>query len=644
MCGIFAYLNHNVKRERSYILQVLFNGLRRLEYRGYDSAGISIDHSFSSHSNLHHPLVFRQEGNIESLVKSVYQEVAETELKLEESFSVHAGIAHTRWATHGEPAPRNSHPQSLGPGNEFLVVHNGVITNYEVLKQTLVRHGFTFESETDTEVIPKLAKYVFDQANKEGDQTVTFSQVVLEVMRHLEGAYALIFKSKHYPNELIACKRGSSLLLGVKQPSEDLNHGSTIHDDNFLSKNGRPKELFLSSDANAVVEHTKKVLVIEDGEVVHLKDGGVLILKFDKEKGEHGGALSRVASIQRALSILEMEVEQINKGKYEHYMQKEIHEQPASLTTTMRGRLIRGGSCKAKTVLLGGLKDHLKTIRRSRRIVFIGCGTSYNAALAARPILEELSGIPVTMEIASDLLDRQGPIYREDAVVFVNTLQALEYALDNGALCVGITNTVGSIIARNTHCGVHINVGCEIGVASTKAYTSQIVVMAMVALAIGGVTMSNQARREAIIDGLFDMPNKVSEVLKLDEEMRDLAKQLIAEQSLLVFGRGYNYATALEGALKVKEVALMHSEGILAGEMKHGPLALVDENLPIVVIANRDACFSGSCRVIEVPQVEDCLQPVVNIVPLQLLAYHLTVLRGFNVDQPRNLAKSVTTQ
>ncbi|KAI5326846.1 hypothetical protein PRUPE_6G362600 [Prunus persica] len=688
MCGIFAYLNYNVNRERRYILQVLFNGLRRLEYRGYDSAGISIDHSFSIDPNTPQsssnspppPLVFRQEGNIESLVKSVYQEVAETELNLEECFSHHAGIAHTRWATHGEPAPRNSHPQSSGSGNEFLVVHNGVITNYEALKESLVRHGFTFQSETDTEVIPKLAKYVYDKAKEgEGDHTITFSQVVLEVMRHLEGAYALIFKSQHYPNELIACKRGSPLLLGVKEFNENASNGSAFQDDNFLSKSGHAKELFLSSDANAVVEHTKKVLVIEDGEVVHLKDGGVSILKFDK--GQHGG-LSRVASVQRALSILEMEVEQINKGNYKHYMQKEIHEQPESLTTTMRGRLLRGGSCKAKTVLLGGLKDHLKTIRRSRRIVFIGCGTSYNAALAARPILEELSGIPVTMEIASDLLDRQGPIYREDTAVFVSqsgetadSLSALEYALENGALCVGITNTVGSAIARNTHCGVHINAGAEIGVASTKAYTSQIVVMAMLALAIGGDTISNQARREAIIDGLFELPNKVREVLKLDQTMKDLAQELIAEQSLLVFGRGYNYATALEGALKVKEVALMHSEGILAGEMKHGPLALVDENLPTFVIATRDACFSkqqsviqqlharrgrlivmcskgdaasvcpgGSCRVIEVPQLEDCLQPVVNIVPLQLLAYHLTVLRGFNVDQPRNLAKSVTTQ
>ncbi|KGN61365.1 glutamine--fructose-6-phosphate aminotransferase [isomerizing] 2 [Cucumis sativus] len=691
MCGIFAYLNYNVDRDRRFILQVLFNGLRRLEYRGYDSAGISIDSS-PSHSQFNSdltnghslpplPLVFRQAGNIDSLVKSVDRDVESINLNLDEHFSVHAGIAHTRWATHGEPAPRNSHPQTSGPENEFLVVHNGIITNYEVLKETLVRHGFVFESDTDTEVIPKLAKFVFDNAT-EGGQAVTFNQVVLEVMRHLEGAYALIFKSRHYPNELIACKRGSPLILGVKDLAENTCNGSAFNDDKFLSKNGHPKELFLSSDANAVVEHTKKALVIEDGEVVHIKDGAISILKFDKEKGKSGGAISRPASVQRALSVLEMEVEQINKGSYEHYMQKEIHEQPESLTTTMRGRLIRRASSKEKNVLLGGLKDRLKTIRRSRRIVFVGCGTSYNAALAARPILEELSGVPVTMEIASDLLDRQGPIYREDTAVFVSqsgetadTLHALEYALENGALCVGITNTVGSAIARNTHCGIHINAGAEIGVASTKAYTSQIVVMAMMALAVGGDSISHQRRREAIIDGLFELPNKVREVLKLDREMKDLAELLIAEQSLLVFGRGYNYATALEGALKVKEVALMHSEGLLAGEMKHGPLALVDENLPIVVIATRDACFSkqqsviqqlharkgrlivmcsegdaqsvcpgDSCRVIEVPQVEDCLQPVVNIIPLQLLAYHLTVLRGYNCDQPRNLAKSVTTE
>ncbi|KAK3416070.1 hypothetical protein EUGRSUZ_H01633 [Eucalyptus grandis] len=551
MCGIFACLNYNVKRERSYILQVLFM-------------------AFPPHSRLSPGRQHRVPRHIRlprnSLLIMLSSEVDATDLNLEESFLTHKRIAHAWWVTHGEPAPRSSHPQSSG------------------------------------------------------DTTVTFSQVVLEVMRHLEGAYALIFKSRHYPNELIACKCGSPLLLGVKELTEESTKGSLFHDDKYPSQNGNPGELFLSNDANALVEHTRKVLVIEDGEVVHLKDGGVSILKFDGDKGKCG-VLSRPASVQRALSVLEME----NK----------IHEQPESLTTTMRGRLIRGGTCKAKTVLLGGLKDHLKTIRRSWRIVFIGCGMSYNAALAARPIWEEVSGIPVTREIASDLLDRQGPLYREDTAAFVSQS--------------GIIYTVGSAIARNTHCGVHINAGAEIGVASTKAYTSQTVVMAMLALAIGGDAISNEVRREAIIDCLFELPNKVREVLKLDQEMKYLAKLLIAEQSLLMFGRGCNYATALEGSLKVKEVALMHSEGILDGEMKHGPLALVDESLPIVVIVTHDACFSKqqsviqqfharkgrlivmcprgdaaamslgvACRVIEVPQAEDCLQPVVNIVPLQV--------------------------
>lgn len=695
MCGIFAYLNYNAARERRHIVEVLFNGLRRLEYRGYDSAGISLDadpslHPFklSSGSSLPcpPPLVYRQEGKIENLVTTFYKDADVTDLDLQISFQSHAGIAHTRWATHGQPSPTNSHPQTSGEGNEFLVVHNGIITNYMVLKETLLRHGFHFESETDTEVIPKLAKFVHDSlredlANNGGEKVVPFTQVVMEVMRQLEGAYALIFKSPYYPNELVACKRGSPLLLGVKEVGD--KRSDTFVESNLLlaKDHGKPKEYFLASDANAIVEHTKRVLVIEDNEVVHMKDGMVSIFKFEFDKSRSIGGMLRPASVQRALSTLEMEVEQIMKGNFEHYMQKEIHEQPESLTTTMRGRLIRG-ELKAKGVLLGGLKDHLQTIRRSRRIIFIGCGTSYNAALASRPIVEELSGVPVTMEIASDLVDRQGPIYREDTAIFVSqsgetadTLQALEYARLNGALCVGITNTVGSAIARGTHCGVHINAGCEIGVASTKAYTSQIAVIIMLALALGDDSLSSQLRREAIIDDLFSLPSKVQDVLKLDLDMKELAKLLMEEQSLLVFGRGYNYATALECALKVKEVALMHSEGILAGEMKHGPLALVDETLPIIVIATHDAssskqqsviqqlkarkgrlivmctegnaasmCPDGTCRVIEVPQVEDCLQPIINIIPLQLLAYHLAVLRGYNVDQPRNLAKSVTTQ
>lgn len=723
MCGIFAYLNHEVTHDRAYILQVLFNGLRRLEYRGYDSAGISVDATWDECAQKDAdilslpsppPLVFRQEGKIDNLVACVDQEVSTLNLNLERRFNCHAGIAHTRWATHGVPSPRNSHPQSSGLGNEFLVVHNGIITNFQVLKETLLRHGFTFESDTDTEVIPKLAKFVFDKlgedrrasrelANGNGDMHSTngnhvhveanetgdkppFRQVVEEVMRQLEGAYALIFKSPHYPNELVACKRGSPLLLAVKDGDDTdsvtlpFENGSGV----LVNSSGRPREYFLSSDANAVVEHTKKVMLLEDNEVVHIQGGKVGLFAFDLDKAQRGVKWGLSESVQRALSTLDMEVEQIKKGGYKHFMQKEIHEQPESLTTTMRGRLIRGeeGSGKVKGVLLGGLKAYLQGIRRSRRIIFIGCGSSFHAALATRPVVEELSGLPVQMELASDLLDRRAPIYREDTAVFLSqsgetadTLQALEYAKAQGALCVGVTNTVGSAIARGTHCGVHINAGCEIGVASTKAYTSQIAVLAILALALGEDSISTRQRREAIIDGLFGLPDRVRDILLLDKDMKELAQELLLEQSLLVFGRGYNYATALEGALKVKEVALTHSEGFLAGEMKHGPLALVDETMPIIVIATRDStykkqqsviqqlqarrgrlivmcsegdatllCPNGAARVIEVPQIVDCLQPIVNIIPFQLLAYHLTVLRGLNVDQPRNLAKSVTTE
>ncbi|OAE34900.1 hypothetical protein AXG93_1587s1310 [Marchantia polymorpha subsp. ruderalis] len=640
MCGIFAYVVFNAPKERKHILEVLFNGLRRLEYRGYDSAGISIDYEPSvgakSSGGLkdlaisHPPLVFRQSGKIEKLVTTVYQEVDETDLDLELSFLNHVGIAHTRWATHGPPSPRNSHPQSSGEGNEFLVVHNGIITNYLVLKETLLRHGFIFESDTDTEVIPKLAKFVYDKlsedtkkTHQEGYEGVNLHQVVMEVMRQLEGAYALIFKSPHYPNELVACKRGSPLLIGIKDLGDEVKTR-----DGFVSAqdSGRPKEIFLASDASALVEHTKRVMIIEDDEVVHVKDGSVSIFKFDPTRSS--GGLRRPASIQRALSTLDMEVEQIKKGNYDHYMQKEIHEQPESLTTTLRGRLIRGDDFKAKSVLLGGLKDHLRTIRRSRRVLFIGCGTSYHAALATRALLEELSGVPVTMEIASDLLDRQGPIYREDTAVFVSqsgetadTLQALEYAKSHGALCVGITNTVGSAISRGTDCGVHINAGCEIGVASTKAYTSQIAVMTMLALALGEDTISTRARREAIIDDLLELPNMVKEVLQLDEEMKELAKELMDEQSLLLFGRG-------------KQQSVIQQLQARKGRL-------------IVICSKGDAatvCPNGASHVIEVPQLQDCIQPIINIIPLQLLAYHLTVLRGFNVDQPRNLAKSVTTE
>ncbi|CAI5978299.1 unnamed protein product [Closterium sp. NIES-65] len=730
MCGIFAYLNYECPKQRSEILEILFNGLRRLEYRGYDSAGISVDadtdaeavitalaeideteasaKSLADITNVTpserkgaEPLVFRQKGKIANLVKKVRQDAADSKLDMSRAFPRHVGIAHTRWATHGAPSPRNSHPQSSGPSHDFLVVHNGIITNYKALKGTLQKHGFTFESETDTEVIPKLAKFVYDNLLQSegghggegmangvssmangvsgktvngatGGERVAFTQVVMEVMRQLEGAYALLFKSPHFPNQLVACKRGSPLLLGVKVPSDGRKSAFDIvgaEEPGGVVRGGAvptgPRELFLASDASAVVEHTKKVMVIEDNEVVHIRDGVVSLFSFEPDKAKRG--LPPTTALQRALSTLEMEVEQIMKGSYDHFMQKEIHEQPESLTMTLRGRLIHGkadslsptarvGSSapwsEEKGVLLGGLKDHLLTIRRSRRIIFVGCGTSYHAALAVRPLLEELSGVAVQLELASDMLDRNAPVYREDTAVFMSqsgetadTLSALEYARARGALCVGVTNTVGSAIARRTHCGVFINAGAEIGVASTKgaleyarargalcvgvtntvgsaiawrthcgvfinagaeigvastkAYTSQIAVLVLMALAIGEDSISTKEQRERIIDSLVDLPRKVRQVLRLDSEIQQLARELSGEQSLLVFGRGYNYATAVEGALKVKEVALMHSEGILAGEMKHGPLALVDATLPIIVVATRDSTCSKQQSVIQ---------------------------------------------
>jgi len=612
----------------------------------------------------------------------------------------------------------------------------------------------------------------------------------MDVMSQLEGAYALLVKSTHYPGEMVACKRGSPLILGVKKPTSStgaaaepalVDSGEDQKENGNLdsptagggggshSRGGNPAakrrpgvEYFLASDASAVVEHTKRVIILEDGDVVAMRRGTYEIFNFGNGCGSAStaGAAAAAASapLSRALQTLTMEVSSIMKGGYDHFMLKEIFEQPETVLQTMRGRVQfrqdapaaqvaaaagspvawtlnefgnntnnSGGSGidatirisattptkpkghslppllnikslpplaaavtaaaaasapKEERIKLGGLAEHINTIRTGRRLIFVACGTSYHACLAARQALEHLVGIPVAMELASDLLDRAPPIFRDDTCVFVSqsgetadTLRALEYAKAKGALCVGLTNTVGSAIARNTDAGVHINAGCEIGVASTKAYTSQIIVMVMMALALSADRVSQQAHREEIIDGLGQLPDAIRQCLALNDSIRKLSEQLKGEQSLLMFGRGYNYATALEAALKVKEVTLMHSEGILAGEMKHGPLALVDEHMPILVVATLDGmhgkmlsviqqlkargarlvvlCCEGDGEVehaagkdavlVRVPKLPDCLQPVVNAVPLQLLAYHLAVLRGHNVDQPRNLAKSVTT-
>jgi glutamine---fructose-6-phosphate transaminase (isomerizing) len=486
------------------------------------------------------------------------------------------------------------------------------------LKAVLQNKGYVFETETDTECIAKLAKYIFDQ--QKGN--IDFSQLAKLVVRELEGAYALLFKSVHYPNEIVATRKGSPLLIGVKTEKKlkvdfvDVEFGALenaaeqaartnsfqrvltvappmpnggasnflslpadssmearLHRSQsraFLSEDGVPVpvEFFLASDPSAIIEHTKRVLFLEDDDIAHIYDGELHIHRLRREEG-----VSAVRSIQ----TLEIELAAIMKGNFDHFMQKEIFEQPESVINTMRGRV----DFEKRTVTLGGLKSYLTTIRRCRRIVFVACGTSYHSCLATRATFEELTEVPVTVELASDFLDRKCPIFRDDTCVFVSqsgetadTILALRYSLERGALCVGVTNTVGSTISRETHCGVHLNCGPEIGVASTKAYSSQFIVLTMIALSLSEDYSSKKQRRSDIIDALHDISAQIKHVLGKDEEIKALAKErLVGEKSLLILGRGYHYATALEGALKVKEISYMHSEGLLSGELKHGPLA-----------------------------------------------------------------------
>lgn len=648
------------------------------------------------------PVVIKAKGKVADLVSLCDEEMEGLQIDQAATVNCHAGIAHTRWATHGPPCAKNSHPHISSSNHEFVLVHNGTITNYRALKEFLIKEGEEFMTETDTEVIPKLCNFLYSKL----PEPIPFPQLVCEVVKQLEGAYALLIKSSVYPGELVACRRGSPLILGVKygihaeptpkspaSPTTPLTPkltGSTISaphctgEQNGLQPQGL--ELFLASEASAVVEHTKQVIYLEDNDIVHIRDGQYTVYNWSDID-------SASVEVRRTAQTLTMEVGQIMKGGYDYFMQKEIFEQADTIAQTMQGRIkatpmspIKFGVPNVDRLLyprvrLGGLVDYVSTIRRSRRIIFIACGTSYHAALCSRQTVEELTQMPVVLELAGDILDRRCPIFRDDTCIFVSqsgetadTMRAMEYAIERGALCVGITNTVGSAIARKSTCGIHINAGAEIGVASTKAYTSQIVAITMMAIVLASDQISKRKRTDEIVDSLLDLPDSIRQCLLLDNKIMELAENLKDESSLLVFGRGRNYATAVEAALKVKEVSYMHSEGINAGEMKHGPLALVDEHMPIIVVATMDEMHNkmqgviqqlmarnarliivcneedldmeemvgGRYPLIKVPKADGALQPVLNIIPLQLLSYHLTLLRGFNVDQPRNLAKSVT--
>lgn len=684
MCGIFAYLNYLTPKTRKEIIELLIQGLKRLEYRGYDSAGLALDSSDGKDIS-----IIRKSGK----VKALEDEIMSRELKLdfEGMTECHVGIAHTRWATHGVPSEVNSHPQRSDPDQSFVVVHNGILTNYKDIKLFLVKKGYAFESDTDTEVIAKLILHIHSQ-----HPNYSFRELVEQVVNQLEGAFALCFKSKFFKGECVATRRGSPLLVGIKTKtrlatdhvpilySKDAEpHSLSDHrphgrqeipilprsesTSEFQPLEDKEVEYFFASDASAVIEHTNRVIFLEDDDVAAVKDGLLSIHRLRRSLDDPHA---------REITTIKMEIQQIMKGNYSSFMQKEIFEQPESVVNTMRGRV----NFQSQTVILGGIKDYIPEIRRCRRLMLIGCGTSYHSAIATRQLLEELTELPVMVDLASDFLDRNTPVFRDDVCFFISqsgetadTLMALRYCKQRGALIVGVTNTVGSSICRESHCGIHINAGPEIGVASTKAYTSQFISLVMFALVMSEDRISLHNRRCEIIKGLENLDEQIREVLKNDDKVLALAKDLFQQKSLLVMGRGYNFATCMEGALKVKELTYMHSEGILAGELKHGPLALVDKAMPVIMIATRDPVYhkcmnalqqvtaregrpiiicekgdtetqSFASKTIEVPHTVDCLQGILTVIPMQLLSYHIAVLRGCNVDCPRNLAKSVTVE
>lgn len=678
MCGIFAYLNYLTPKTRREILDHLIAGLKRQEYRGYDSAGVAFDTIDGKNMTL-----VRRSGKVDVLVEAINESYEKIQPN-DEPIETHVGIAHTRWATHGVPSEVNSHPQRSDMDHSFVVVHNGIITNYKDIKTFLEQRGHRFESDTDTEIIAQLIHHLHQQ-----HPTYSFRELVEQVIQQLEGAFALAFKSRHFPGECVASRRGSPLLVAIKTKTrlatdhipilygkEHRPHGAP-HERPMLPRNestsefmpvgDKEVEYFFASDASAVIEHTNRVIYLEDDDVAAVKDGALSIHRLRKTLDDPHA---------REITTLKMEIQEIMKGKYQYFMQKEIFEQPESVVNTMRGRV----NFVNKTITLGGIKDYIPEIKRCRRLMLIGCGTSYHSAVATRQLLEELTELPVMVELASDFLDRGTPIFRDDVCFFISqsgetadSLMALRYCKQRGALIVGITNTVGSSICRESHCGVHLNAGPEIGVASTKAYTSQFISLVMFGLVMSEDRLSLQPRRLEIIEGLRNLPDQIEKVLQLDGKVSELSKDLYKHKSLLIMGRGYNFATCLEGALKVKELTYMHSEGIMAGELKHGPLALVDEFMPVLMIVVRDPVYvkcinalkqvqarqgrpiliceendtetlSHSSMSLEVPKTVDCLQGILTVIPMQLLSYHIAVMRGCNVDCPRNLAKSVTTE
>ncbi|MDR2583359.1 MAG: glutamine--fructose-6-phosphate transaminase (isomerizing) [Fibromonadaceae bacterium] len=611
MCGIVAYIGFRPA------LHILLDGLKRLEYRGYDSSGVSL----------------LSEGKIKT-TKAVGK-IKELEKKLEtEQIEGFLGICHTRWATHGEPSEINAHPH-LSTNGKIAVVHNGIIENYAILKKKLQAEGVKFTSDTDTEVVAHwIAKFYKGNLGK----------AVLEALKHVEGTFGLAVICEDEPDVLVGARRGSPLILGVGE-----------------------NESFLASDVSAIVGHTKKIVYLEDNDVITIGKNHFEIKNIKDLKDK---------SVSREIQEVDADLEMAQKGDYPHFMLKEIFEQPEALKNCTRGRLLLGnGNAK-----LAGLDNSLKELRTIDRIIITACGTSYYAAMVGEYLIEEWAGIPVEVEYASEFRYRN-PIIGSNTLVFTisqsgetaDTLAALKEAQNKGATVLSICNVVGSTIARASNGGVYLHAGPEIGVASTKAFNAQVTVLALVALLLGRQRRLSSVQGMEIAQAINSLPLAVEETLKLSDEILEIAKVYYKHSNFLYLGRHYHYPVAMEGALKLKEISYIHAEGYPAAEMKHGPIALIDANMPVVIVAPKDALFdkivsnareikarggklivvttSDSApleefaeHIIRVPTVNNALMPVITSVPLQLLAYHIAVLRGNDIDQPRNLAKSVTVE
>jgi glucosamine--fructose-6-phosphate aminotransferase (isomerizing) len=611
MCGIVAYVGHQ------QAAPIIISGLKRLEYRGYDSAGISLMNGGLN--------VYKKKGK-----------VSELEGLLDgKSLDSTIGIGHTRWATHGEPNDVNAHPHKSNSGN-LTLIHNGIIENYNALKEELSKKGYSFESETDTEVLVNF----IDDIQK--DQQCSLGDAVRMALNAVVGAYAIVVMSEDNPDQLVAARKGSPLVVGVGKG-----------------------EFFFASDATPIIEYTNEVIYLNDFEIAIVKDG--------KLKIKDTSDIEKTPYIQ----TINLELEAIEKGGFEHFMLKEIYEQPKSIGDCMRGRL---NSADGRLVL-GGIREYSNKLINAERILIVACGTSWHAGLVSEYFIEEFCRIPVEVEYASEFRYRN-PIINEGDVVFAisqsgetaDTLAAIEQAKSRGAVIFGLCNVVGSSISRISHEGAYTHAGPEIGVASTKAFTAQLTVMFMIALRVAHSkgTISESRFRQLLVE-LENIPSRVEEVLAVDDQIKEIASQYKDARNFLYLGRGYNFPVALEGALKLKEISYIHAEGYPAAEMKHGPIALIDEEMPVVFIATQDSSYEKVVsniqevkarkgqviavvtkgdniipamvdHVIEVPATDEALQPLVTVIPLQLLSYHIAVMRECNVDQPRNLAKSVTVE